>query len=55
LDSGIAQTFSVGNFQATGTQISVLDARFNTLGIDFLRSHNAVIDTGGMSLYLRHR
>jgi predicted aspartyl protease len=55
MDFGVAQTLSIGNFQTTGTRISVLDARFNTLGIDFLRSHNAVIDTGGMNLYLRHR
>lgn len=55
LDSGVAQTLSIGGFQVAGTQISVLDAKFNTLGIDFLRSHNAVIDTGGMNLYLRHR
>ena len=55
LDFGVAQTLSIGSFQATGAQISVLDATFNTLGIDFLRSHNAVIDTGGMNLYLRPR
>jgi hypothetical protein len=52
LESSLVRQFSVGDFQFTKNKIRVGDLTFNVLGIDFLSSNDAVIDTGGMNLFL---
>ncbi|HEV2046316.1 MAG TPA: pepsin/retropepsin-like aspartic protease family protein [Chthoniobacterales bacterium] len=51
----VMKDFSVGNFQTQGTKISVTDVSFNVLGIDYLSSAEAIIDSGSMNLFLCHR
>jgi hypothetical protein len=51
---GVATEFSVGNFRTSGDRLSAMDVAFNVLGIDYLSSNNAIIDTGSMTLFLHH-
>ena len=51
---GVASKFSVGNFQTSGERLSASEVAFNVLGIDYLSSNNAIIDTGSMTLFLHH-
>ena len=51
---GVATQFSVGNFQTSGERLSASDVAFNVLGIDYLSSNNAIIDSGSMTLFLHH-
>jgi hypothetical protein len=53
MSSGIAREFSVGRFQTHNQKLSAENANFGVLGIDYLRAHDAVIDCGGMNLFLR--
>jgi hypothetical protein len=55
LKFAVVKDFSVGNFQTQTAKISVTDVSFNVLGIDYLSSNEAIIDSGSMSLFLRHR
>jgi predicted aspartyl protease len=50
---GVANEFSVGGFEVQRVKVSVTDVSFNVLGIDFLSSQDAIIDVGGMNLFLR--
>ena len=52
LSEGIANEFFVGNFGTRHQKLSAIDGKFGILGIDYLVNHRAVIDFGGMSLYL---
>jgi hypothetical protein len=54
LKSGVAKEFSVGNFRTHDQKLYAEEGAFGVLGIDYLRAHQAIIDCGGMSLYLRH-
>lgn len=51
---GIAKQFSLGTFQTQNQKLSAQEATFGVLGIDYLSAHDAVIDCGGMNLFLRH-
>jgi hypothetical protein len=53
ISSGIAREFFVGRFQTHNQKLSAENANFGVLGIDYLRAHDAVIDCGGMNLFLR--
>jgi hypothetical protein len=52
ISSGIAREFWVGRFQTHNQKVSAQHADFGVLGIDYLRSHDAVIDCAGMNLFL---
>jgi hypothetical protein len=52
LESGVVRQFSIGPFQSNKGKIRVGEVTFNVLGIDFLSSNHAIIDTGGMNLFL---
>jgi hypothetical protein len=55
ISSGLAKQFSVGTFQTQNQKLSAQEGSFAVLGIDYLSAHDAVIDCGGMTLFLRHR
>jgi predicted aspartyl protease len=54
MSSGVATEFSVGNFQTSREKLCAADVTVNVLGIDYLSSNNAIIDSGSMTLFL-HR
>lgn len=54
ISTGVATEFSVGNFHTSREGLSATDVTLNVLGIDYLSSNNAVIDTGSMTLFLHH-
>ena len=55
ISSGLAKHFSVGSFQTQDQKLSAEEASFAVLGIDYLSAHDAVIDCGGMNVFLRRR
>jgi len=54
ISTGVAAEFSVGAFRTFRERLSVTDVTLNVLGIDYLSSNNAIIDTGSMTLFLHH-
>ena len=59
--TGRVKQFAIGDFEIRDADISFVDLKkvdrpsANLLGIGELVSNSAIIDVGGLSLYLRHR
>ena len=54
LNAARVKELSIGEFEIRNAYVNVARSEMNDLGIGQLESAHAIIDTGGLALYLKH-